>query len=69
MKTQAKEGVTLIKVVDEAMLRSENTKSLYNEKEKTKTFKDNMINRMEKDNGSMEGIINILSIDLEEWVP
>lgn len=68
MKTQAKEGVTLIKVVDEAMLRSKNMKSLYNEEDKTRIFKDNMINRMGKDNGSMEGIIDILNIDLEEWV-
>lgn len=39
------------------MLRSKNMNSLYNEEEKTRTFKDNMINRREKNNGSMEGII------------
>lgn len=37
-------------------------KSLHNEEENTKNFKENMVNRMEKDNG----IINILGTEPKE---
>lgn len=41
-------------------------KSLHNEEENTKNFKENMVNRMEKDNGFMKGIINILGTEPKE---
>lgn len=62
-----REVLDVVQATSKSRNRHTKEKSPYNGDEKTRTFKEGMINRMEKDGGFMKGIIYMLGVQPREW--